>query len=88
MSQDLPKVQLQRGVCSIELLMQDKRNIGNSWQQYVSAEMKECACGEYILRVYQSMQEVESQHINGQFYKTLSARHQSVDLPVTSNQGS
>ena len=30
--------------------------------------MKEYACGEYILRVYQSMQEVESQHIHGQFY--------------------
>ena len=37
MSQDVPEGQLQRGVCSIELLMQDKRNTGNSWQQCVSA---------------------------------------------------
>ena len=44
--------------------------------------MKKGACGEYILGVYQSMQDVESQHSHEQFYKTLSAEHQSVGLPV------
>ena len=44
--------QLQREVCSTELLMPYKMTVGNKWQQYASAEMQEGACDECISGKY------------------------------------
>ena len=57
-SQDLPKEQLPKEVCSKELLMQDKMTVGNKWQQYVSAEMQKGVYDECISGVSQSMMEL------------------------------